>query len=49
MSKTCLHLKKFKLIYNIRKKWTQFSHQHGQQGAGAFLGSIITTQETTLR
>ena len=48
MSKTFLHLKRFKFIHNIRRKWTQIFHQQGQKGAGAFLGSINTTQETTL-
>ena len=49
MSKTCFHLKKFNFLHNIRKKWTQFLHQQGQQGADVFLSSINTTQETTLR
>ena len=49
MSKAFLNLKKFKFIQNIRKKWTQFLHQQGQQGAGALLSSNKTTQETTLR
>ena len=48
MSKTCMHLKKFKVFSGLRRPETHFRHAQGHQRAIALTGSIIIFQSTTI-
>ena len=46
-SKTCRHLKKFKVFSSLRRPETQFRHAQEHQRTGAITGSINIFQSTT--
>ena len=46
-SKTCRHLKKFKVFSSLRRPETHFRHVQGHQRAAALTGSINIYQSTT--
>ena len=45
-SKTCEHLKKFKVFSSLRRPETHFRHAQGHQRAGALTSSINIFQST---
>ena len=47
-SKTCMHLKKFKVFSSLRRPETHLRHAQGHQRAGALTGSINIFQSTTI-
>ena len=47
-SKTCMHLKKFKVISSLRRPETHFRRTQGHQRAGALTGPINLFQSTTI-
>ena len=47
-SKTCMHLKKFKVFSSLRRPQTHFRHVQGHKRAGALTGSINIFQSTTI-
>ena len=47
-SKTCKHLKKFKLFFSLRRPETHFRHAHGHQRASAITGSMNNIPNTNI-
>ena len=47
-SKTCMHLKKFKVFSRLRRPETHIRHAHGHQRASALTGSIKIFQSTAI-
>ena len=47
-SKTCMHLKKFKVFSSLRRPETRFRHAQGHQRAGALTVSINIFQSTII-
>ena len=48
-SKTCMHLKKFKVFPSLRRPETHFRHAQGHQRASALTGSINIFQSTSIK
>ena len=47
-SKTCMHLKKFKVFSSLRRPETHFRQAQGHQRAGALTGSVNIFQSSTI-
>ena len=47
-SKTCMHLKKFKVFPSLRRPETHFRHAQGHQRASALTDSINIFQSTSI-
>ena len=45
---TCMHLKKFKIFFSLRRSETHFRHAQGHQRPDALTSSINIIQNTTI-